>query len=293
MIRSFGRGERTFRGLTAATTGITLAAFAVVVAALVLEASSNHAPAFGAEWSPGVGVYGLLPLTIGTVLSSFLALAVAAPISVLAAAWIVDLAPHGVRGRALAAVEVGATVPAVVYGLWGRSVIVPAVAGIGSSADATSAHGFGLLSSSIVLGAMVLPTITATCCRVLRAVPDSLRVTAVALGATPWEALRGVVLPVARRGIAGAIVIGLGRALGESVAVEMVCGSSPVVPSSIFGQTSTLGVVLLDQYVEATSAAHRGGLAQAALVLCLVAVLVGLAGRRLSARVRSNVGALA
>lgn len=267
-------------------TGLLLGAFALVAIVLLDEARSEPiAGALSSEWSPNRGRFGLTPLVLGTVVSSGLGLALAAPLAILGAVWVVDLAPHRLRRRALPVIQIVAAVPSVVFGLWGRSVVVPSVRGGLAAIGVDAAHGYGLLASGLVLAAMALPTIMSLSCAVLCAIPASLRETAIALGASRWEAVRHVVIPAARTGIAGAVAVGLSRALGESVAVELVCGSSPVMPSPRLGQASTLGAILVDEYAEAIGARHLGALAQCALVLGVLAVLVDWMGRRLAARV--------
>ncbi len=283
---SFGQGEGLFRAAGVAATGVLIGALGVIVVALAREAGTQPlGGALAMDWSPSRGQFGLVPLLLGTLISSALGVVLAAPLAILAAIFVVDLAAHRVRRRALAVIDVAATMPGVVFGLWGRAVVVPATRRVLVALGVEDAHGFGLLPAGLVLAAMTLPTMLSLTCNVLGAVPASLRETALALGASRWEAIRHVVLPASWPGIAGAIAVGAARALGESVAVELVCGSSPVLPSARLAQASTLATNLVDEYAEAIGAAHLGALAQSALLLAVIAVVVDWSGRRLVARV--------
>ncbi len=283
--RSWAGAEGALRALTAAASAAMVGCVVVIFVALALATLDGRtvgSTILSTTWSPALGSYGLLPLTFGTLVASLLGVLVAAPVGVLAAIWIVELAPPWVSGPARALVDVIATLPGVMFGLWGRTVVVPFVRDhLAPANDAGPSAGFGLVTAGIVLGAMILPTITALACGALGGVPASLREAAVALGGQRWDVIRHAVLPVARAGLWGAVAIGLARALAESLAVEMVCGSNPLWPRSLFAPFSTLGAVLVDETVDATRVDHIAALAGAAVWLCVLVVPVMLVGRRL------------
>ncbi len=208
----------------------------------------------------------------------------AGPVAVVAAVWVAELCPERLRGPIAACLDGVAVVPAVVYGVWGRLELVPIMRDLGSSgASVPRRHGFGILTASLVLAIMCLPTVTALALHVLRAVPETLRETTASLGATRWQTLRHAVLPAARAGLGGAVLFGVGRALAEGIAITMVIGGRPSLPSSLLDPASTLAVALVDGHADATHPDHLAALAAAALVLALSgAVVIAAARRRLS-----------
>ncbi len=261
----------------------------VVVAATLGVALFRDHPGLSAslhrDWNPALGRFGLASPIFGTVVTASIAVAIAGPLGVLSAIWIAELAPHRLRRPAAVAVDLLATVPGVVFGLWGRMVVVPWVQRHLEPLDGRAdGHGFSLAAGGIVLGLRMFPTVAALSAASLRAVPDPLREAAVSLGATPWETVRHVALPAARTGIRGAVLLALGRGLGEAVAVEMVCGSNTVLSLSPLAPGATLATVLVDEYVGATSRGHLGALAGVAVLLALVSGATTLSGRRLLSR---------
>ena len=281
-------GDGLLRALTLAASAAVVVCVGAVCVYLVLAMLGRGADAsstFSVSWSPALGRHGLLPLAFGTVAAALLGLLLSAPIGILAAIWIIEVAPPRLSGPARTLVDVLATLPGVLFGVWGRSVVVPFVRGeLAPLFSSEPSAGFGAVSAGIVLAAMILPTITSLACGALAAVPPSLRETAVALGGERWDVIRHAVLPVARAGLWGSVAIGLGRALGESIAVEMVCGSSPLWPESAFSPFSTLGAVLVDETIDATRVDHIGALAAAALWLSALSIPALLVGRRLQRR---------
>ena len=244
----------------------------------------------GRTWDPVHDVFGWLPFVYGTVVSSALALLLAVPISLGAAVFLAELAPPWLRSPLSFLVELLAAVPSVVYGIWGIFVLVPVLRPLeiwlgmhlGTVPLFSGApYGIGMLAAGLILAVMVLPIITAVSRDVLRAVPVSQREAAYALGATRWEAIRGPVFRYARAGVLGAIILGLGRALGETMAVTMVIGNTPSISASVFAPADTMASVLANQFMEATGRLHRAALMEIALLLFLVTIVINAVARLL------------
>jgi phosphate transport system permease protein len=206
-----------------------------------------------------------------------LALVLAVPIAVGLALFLTEMAPARLRPLVSFLVEILASIPSVVYGLWGLMVVVPILRDhiqpfLGRTLGfvplfAGPPLGVGYLAAGVLLSIMILPTVASVTIEVLRTMPASLREGALALGATRWEAIRAAVLPYARRGIVGAIMLGLARALGETMAVTMLIGNQPEIHASLFAPGYSLPSVIANEFAEATNAVHIGALAGGALVL--------------------------
>ncbi len=231
----------------------------------------------GQDWDPVQSSFGALPFVYGTLVTSAVAIAVALPVSVALALFMVEVAPARLRPVVSFLIETLAAIPSVVYGLWGLFVLVP---WLRDSAEPALARwlgflplfqgpriGLGYLAAGLILAVMILPTIASVTIEVLKTVPIPLREGVLALGATRWEAIRMTVLPYARSGIAGAALLGLGRALGETMAVTMVIGNSPTIRASLFAPGYSLPAIIANEFAEAVSATHVAALAGLALVL--------------------------
>jgi phosphate transport system permease protein len=192
----------------------------------------------GTEWRPGQNLFGLLSMIAGSGMVTLGAVAFGLPLALGCGIFLAEIAPPWIRGIVKPSIELLAGIPSVIFGLFGMVVLVPLVRGIDYPGNA----GFGLLSASIVLAVMILPTIASVSEVAIRAVPDEYRQGALALGSTRWEMIRKVVLPAARSGILSAVVLGLGRAVGETIAMIMVIGNSVMMPSSMGGPP--LGIFL-------------------------------------------------
>ena len=251
----------------------------------------------GSDWDPVQDSFGALPFLYGTVVTSLLAMAIAIPIALGLALFLTEMAPARLRRPIAYLVELLAAIPSVIYGLWALMVLVPLLRStvepllgraLGFSPLFTGPPiGLGYLAAGLVLAIMVLPTIASITIEVLRTVPASLKEGALALGATRWETIRLSVLPHARRGILGAVLLGLGRALGETMAVTMVIGNQPEIHASLFSPGYSLPSVIANEFAEAIGPVHTGALAGLALVLLGVTLLVSIGARllvRLSAR---------
>ncbi len=298
-------GDRLFKAL------LTVAALAVPVLLgfLVWElwAGSReaiHEFGFGfltsSEWDPVEGRFGALPLIFGTVVSSALALLIAVPLSLGVAIYLTEFAPMKIRGPVAFLIELLAAIPSVVYGLWGIFVMIPFLrATVYPFLKDTLGflpffqgpiYGPGMLSAAIILAIMVMPYIMSVSREVLLAVPNTQREAAMALGATRWEALTGAVLPYARSGIIGAVILGLGRALGETMAVTMVIGNRHEIAASLFAPGYTMAAAIANEFAEAVENIHLSALSYVALTLFVVTVLINAAARLLIWRVAQGGG---
>jgi phosphate transport system permease protein len=262
--------------------GVFPIAVVLVIAVVLAGAAIGHASIADTKFDAALGRYGLAPLVAGTLLTTALALVVAAPAALVAAIWLSELAPPRLRRALRSVLEGAAAVPTVVYGFWGRLVVVPFMRDEIEPRVSSEphGHGFGLASAACVLAAMALPTIAAQSLEVLRSVPDTLRMTAFSLGASRFRVVRDVVLPAARRGLLGAIALGAGRAVGESIAVAMVIGGRTATPSGFFDATSTLTASLVDGYVDATHPDHVAALAAVALAVAMMGAFAVAFARR-------------
>lgn len=264
-------------------------------------------------WDPIKGIFSAWPYIFGTLVSSFLALFLAVPIGLATAIFLSELAPKWIRTPISFMVELLAAVPSVVYGLWGVLVMVPWLRdskygqgwmsetlfpilqereqgwakafhapwiekfGLSHVIDGAPA-GYSMMAGALILAIMILPFITAVSREVLRAVPPTQREAAFGLGATHWEAIKGPVLRYARGGIMGAIILGLARALGETMAITMVIGNGNQATASLLSPGNTLASILANQFNEADQELHYASLMQIALILFAITIVVnGLA----------------
>jgi phosphate transport system permease protein len=286
-------GDRLFRGV------LRLAACTLVllVAAMVVGMVRTAMPAIRAfgfrflvtsTWDPVAEQFGAVPFVYGTLVSSLLALVIAVPLGVGAAVYLAELAPPWIRSPMAFLVELVAAVPSVVYGLWGIFVLAPLLRtwvepALGKTLGFLPLfqgppYGVGMLAAGIILAIMVVPFITAVSREVLLAVPNSQREAALALGATRWETTRLAVLRYGRSGLVGAVLLGLGRALGETMAVTMVIGNRPEVALSLFAPGYTMASVIANEFTEATSDLYLAALIEVGLLLFAITVAVnGLA----------------
>jgi phosphate transport system permease protein len=301
-------GDRAF---SVGTLALALAILALV-AALLISMLLRAAPAFErfglafvwtSNWNPVTEDFGALPAIFGTMASSLLALLIAVPLGLGSAIFLVELAPDWLARPLSLLIELLAAIPSVVIGLWGILVMVPALDPIETRLGDTLGFipifsgaplGFGLLAAGLVLAVMVLPILTAVIRDVLQAVPQAQREAMLALGATQWETIVRAVLPYGQSGIVGAIILALGRALGETLAVTMVIGNTYSISPSVFAPATTLASLVASQFREADSALYLSALIAAGVVLFAIAVVVNVLARLLVWRVSSRpVGATA
>lgn len=241
------------------------------------------------KWDPVSDEYGALPFIFGTLVSSLIALVIAVPLGVATALFLTEIAPRPIRQPVITVIEMLAAVPSVIFGLWGIFVLVPWLRDhlfqwLKSTLGFLPlfqgpVYGVSMLAGGIVVAIMILPIVTSVSREILRSVPNLQREAAYALGATHWEAIRIAVLSYARRGIFGAAILGLGRALGETMAVTMVIGNRPDIKASLFAPGYTLASVIANEFAEATSDLYLNSLFELGLVLVLLTVLVNAAAQ--------------
>ncbi len=299
-------GDRIFRWLLT----ITAVVVPVLLGFLVWELWTGARPAvhaFGFDfitssaWDPVAEQFGALPLIYGTLFSSFIALLIAVPLSLGVAIFLTEFAPMRLRQPIAFVIGLLAAIPSVVYGLWGIFVMIPLLRGsVFPFLERTLGflpffkgpiYGPSMLSAGIILAIMVMPYIMSVSREVLLAVPGAQREAALALGATRWEAVRTAVLPYARSGVIGAIILGLGRALGETMAVTMLIGNRHDISASLFAPGYTMAAAIANEFAEAVGDMHLAALAYVALVLFGVTVLVNAGARLLIWRVARGSGA--
>ncbi len=236
------------------------------------------------DWDPVSEQFGALPFIFGTLVSSAIALCIAVPLSIATAVFLTEIAPSWARQILTIFIELLAAVPSVILGLWGIFVMVPwlrehlfpwlrRTVGFLPLFQGPI-YGVSMFAGGIIIAIMVLPIITSVSREILRSVPDLQREAAYALGATKWEVTRLAVLSYAKRGLFGAVILGLGRALGETMAVTMVIGNRPQIVASLFAPGYTLASVIANEFTEATSDVYLNSLFEIGLVLLGVTVLV-------------------
>ncbi|HEY2524116.1 MAG TPA: phosphate ABC transporter permease subunit PstC [Candidatus Binataceae bacterium] len=289
-------GDRIFNLVTLALTLVGLSILVGLAIALVID-SSPSIKAFGwsfvvsTDWDPVNEKFGALPFIYGTLVSSAIALAIAVPLSLGVALCLSEMAPGWLGRRLGFMVELLAAIPSVVYGLWAIFVLGPWLRDhiepvLGKALGFTPLFqgprvSVSMLCAGVLLAIMVVPYIAAVCTDVFRAVPQSQREAALALGATRWEMVRIAVLPYGLSGVIGAIMLGLGRALGETIAVAMVIGNSPQISASLFAPSATLASVIANEFAEATSTLYLSSLVELGLVLLAVGLTLNVVARTL------------
>jgi phosphate transport system permease protein len=232
------------------------------------------------SWNPVKSEYGVLPAIYGTIVSSFIALLISVPIGLGVAIFLSeDYFPPAIQRIIVFLVELLAAVPSVVYGLWGIFVLIPFLKNI------SPLKGPGMLPAALILSVMILPTIAAISRDAIINVPGGLRQAAVGLGATRWEAILQIVLPAASSGIIGGIMLALGRALGETMAVTMLIGNSNKISPSVFAPSNTVSSLLANQFAEA-SGLQVAALMYAALILFLITLVVNILAQVLVVRLQ-------
>jgi phosphate transport system permease protein len=249
---------------------------------------------FSNDWNPSREIFGGWPLVAGTLITSAIALVVGVPVAVASALFVTELCPRRLRAPLTALVELLAAVPSVVYGLWGIFVVIPALKPIEQWVADTfsflpfvggSVAGPNYFVAGLILAIMILPIVSAISREVIATVPADLKEASLALGATRWEMIRMAILPHARAGIVGASMLGLGRAIGETIAVTLVIGNAPTIGSQIFDQGYTLAAVIANEFGEAANdKLHSGALIAAGLVLFVLTLVINALARGLVIR---------
>jgi phosphate transport system permease protein len=291
LLRNSG-GEGADRVFKSAITACGLAVLAVLFV-IVFELVRGSGPSWrafgfkffaGGDWDPVNEQFGALPFVYGTLVSSLVALMIAVPLSVGVAVFTTEMCPKALRGPLSFFVELLAAIPSVIYGLWAIFVLVPLLSGYVQPFLAKTLgwtglfsgppFGIGMLAAGIILAIMIIPIISSITREVLIVVPQHQREAALALGATRWEMIRVGVLRNARAGIVGGNILGLGRALGETMAVTMVIGNRPEIAKSLFAPGYTMASVLANEFSEATGDIYLSALVEIGLALFVVTIVV-------------------
>jgi phosphate transport system permease protein len=287
-------GDQIFKYAMFLCGAAVLGTLVLIVYQLVLRSGPSwHAFGMrffsGRDWDPVNEQFGALPFIYGTLVSSLLALIIAVPLSIGVAVFTTEMCPIPLRGPLSFFVELLAAIPSVVYGLWGIFVLVPLLSGylepfLAKTLGWTGLfsgppYGISMLAAGIILAIMIVPIISSITREVLMVVPQHQREAAFALGATRWEMIRMGVLRNARAGIVGAIILGLGRALGETMAVTMVIGNRPEIAKSLFAPGYSMASVLANEFSEATGDVYLSALIEIGLALFLVTIVVNALAR--------------
>ena len=282
-------GDRLFKWLTLAM-GLSVFLLIGLVGFELAHGSALALKKFGwrflisSDWDPVNEQFGALPFIFGTLVSSAIALLIAVPLSIATAVFLTEIAPYWIRQVLTMFIELLAAVPSVILGLWGIFVMVPWLREdlfpvlrrtLGSLPLFTGPiYGVSILAGGIIIAIMILPIITSISREILRSVPGLQREAAYALGATRWEVTRIAVLSYAKKGLFGAAILGLGRALGETMAVTMVVGNRPEIVASLFAPGYTLASVVANEFSEAATDIYLSSLFEIGLVLLGVTVVV-------------------
>jgi len=291
MARPSRLGDQAFEWLTLAMA-FTVVVLIILTGWQLWSGSTLAIKKFGfhfltaSTWDPVAEQFGALPFIYGTLVSSLLALLIAVPLGIATAAYLTELAPLWIRQPLISLIEMLAAIPSVILGLWGIFVMIPWLRNypvpwlkrlLGWTPFFSGAmYGPSMLAGGIIIAIMILPIITSVSREILRSVPDLQREAAYALGATRWEATRIAVLSYAKKGLFGAVILGLGRALGETMAVTMVIGNTPQIALSLFKPGYTLASVLANEFTEATTDMYLQALFAIGLVLFGITILVNL-----------------
>lgn len=291
-------GDRLFKWL-AMLMGLSVLALIVLVGFTLWRGASLSVHKFGSQfltsskWDPVQEVFGALPFIYGTLVSSLIALVIAVPLSIATALFLTELAPLRLRQPIVSVIEMLSAVPSVIFGLWGIFVLIPwlrvhlfpwlqKLFGFLPLFQGPN-YGVSMLAAGIIIAIMILPIITSVSREILRSVPDLQREAAYGLGATRWEVTWIAVLSYAKRGLFGAVVLGLGRALGETMAVTMLIGNRPEISVSLLAPGYTLASVIANEFSEATTDLYLSALFEIALVLFGVTILTNIAAQLLIA----------
>jgi phosphate ABC transporter permease protein PstC len=286
------------RGLSWGLTSLAIFILALIVfffIRLVSESGSTFSTfglsfVFGNDWDVSRNIYHGAPLLVGTLITSAIALVIGVPVAVATGLYLTELCPRRARGPLSVLVDLLAAVPSVVYGLWGVFFLAPKllpaekwfantfsfIPWIGGGASSATPTNYFI--ASLVLAIMILPIVSAISREVLATVPAENKEAALALGATRWEMIRMAVLPYSRSGIVGGAMLGLGRALGETIAVVLLIGDAPVIGKHLFSQGYSLAAVIANEFSEATGV-HRSALFAAGLVLFVLTLIVNIVAR--------------
>ncbi len=302
--RRAGWGDGLFRWLTAGFAFLVLLLIAAILAVLYAKGHLSirtFGPGFltSASWDPVRESFGALPSIFGTVMSSLLALLIAVPISIGIAVFLTEMAPPWLQRPVGLGVEMLAAVPSIIYGMWGLFVFAPIMARtvepwLGRHLGFIPLFkgppmGIGMLTAGIILAIMIIPFISSVARDVFSLVPAMSKESAYGLGATTWEVIRSVVIPHTRSGLVGAIFLGLGRALGETMAVTFVIGNAHDIKLGLFNASNTIASTLANEFAEATTPLYISSLIQLGLILFLITTIILALAKLMLWRIESQV----
>ena len=278
--------ETIFQGLLAGAAVFMV----LLVAAIFLTLLINSLPSikefgfrflYGKTWDPVTGEFGALPFLVGTLITSFLSLAISLPFSLSLSIFLGEYSTKGTVASLLqSAIELLAGIPSVIYGFWGLFILVPIVRFIEIKLG-VPAIGVGIFTSALVLSIMIIPYSASLGREVIRLVPDELKEAAYSLGATRFEVIKKVILPYVISGITAGNLLALGRAIGETMAVTMVIGNSNVIPMSIFAPANTMASVIANEFTEATDNIYLSSLVEIGLLLFMVTMIINMVGKQI------------
>ncbi len=309
MLRRLRRGDRIFYVLTRASAIAVLLILGGVIVSLIQGA----APALGhfglsflvnQRWNPVTENFGAIAPIYGTLVTSFIAMAIAVPVGLLIALFLTELCPLWLRRPVGIAIELLAGIPSIIYGIWGLFVFAPflqrtlqpaliALTGnipLLSDLFAGPPYGIGVLTASLILAIMVLPFVTSISRDVFESVPTVLKEAAYGLGCTTWEVFRSVVVPYTRVGVIGGVMLGLGRALGETMAVTFVIGNAHRISASLLAPGTTISATIANEFTEAVGDLYTSSLIALGLILFVITFIVLAAARLMLMRLERRVG---
>ena len=239
---------------------------------------------YGKAWNPVTDEYGALPFLIGTLLTSLLALIISTPFALSTAVFLGEYYPKGLVSNIFKnIIELLASIPSVIYGFWGMVILVPIVRNLELKLHVLP-YGVGILTSSVILSIMIMPYAVSLSRQVISMVPPALKEGAYSLGATRFEVIRKIIIPYTRSGLFAAILLALGRALGETMAVTMLIGNSHYIPKNIFSPGNTMASVIANEFTEATGSVYLSVLIEMGLLLFVVTTLINILGRQIIKR---------
>jgi phosphate transport system permease protein len=308
-LARFQFGDALFRHLTrGAAIGVLLLLSGVIISLIQGSIPAIRTFGFGflwsQSWNPVTDKYGALPAIYGTILTSFIAMLIAVPVGLMIAFFLTELCPKWLRRPIGIAIELLAGIPSIIYGIWGLFIFAPFlqatlqpflintlgnVPGIGSL-FAGPPYGIGILTSGLILAIMVLPFVTSITRDVFEAVPPVLKEAAYGLGCTTWEVVRNVVLPYARVGVIGGVMLGLGRALGETMAVTFVIGNAHRISASVLAPGTTISATIANEFTEAVGDLYTSALITLGLILFVITFIVLAIARYMLMRIERRIG---
>jgi phosphate transport system permease protein len=289
----FSKGKVRAESAFKRTLVVTALVMLVIVAGLFLTLVVEALPSikllgvkyfWGRTWDPVSNVYGALPFLVGTLATSFLALLISIPFSYAIAIYLGEYQTRGwLSGLLKNIVELVAAIPSVIYGFWALIVLVPLVRALEAKLG-VAPYGVGIFTASLVLAVMIIPYAASLGRELIQMVPSALKEGAYSLGATRYEVLRYVILPHTKSGLFAGLLLSLGRALGETMAVTMVIGNSSLMPDSIFAPGNTMASVIANEFTEADRTVYLAALIELGLVLFIVTVVVNILGKMIIKR---------